>query len=148
MSASKSAFCENRYAANMSDKITSPIQNAEKFPATRPDKMFSDAPPWPEALVTSRTWRELVLTKIFVNSMMSAPASVPQDMIAASTHQRLGKGLIVTGVTLAFASTDPDEISKSPSSSLLAMKMTMMEMMDVIQTKSVSGASQLISFSP
>src|SRR5271154_7181416 len=135
MSASKSAFCENRYAANMSDKITSPIQNAEKFPATRPDKMFSDAPPWPEALVTSRTWREFVLTKNFVNSMMSAPASVPQDMIAASTHQRFG-----SAVPVAFW--------KSPSSSLLAMKITTMEMMDVIQTKSVSGASQLNSFLP
>src|SRR5665213_3745355 len=116
----------------MSDKITSPIQNAEKFPATRPDKMFSDAPPWPEALVTSRTWREFVLTKIFVNSMMSAPASVPQDMIAASTHQRFVKCIMPI-----------PPISKSPSSSLLATKMTMMEMMDVIQTKSVSGASQL-----
>ena len=52
--------------------------------------MFSDAPPWSEALVTSRTWRELVLTKIFVNSMISAPASVPQAMMADSTHQRFG----------------------------------------------------------
>ena len=37
---------------------------------------------------------------------------------------------------------------KSPSSSLLAMKQTMMETMDVIQTRSVSGASQLKFFLP
>ena len=90
MSASKSAFCENRYATNISAKITSPIQNAEKFPVTKPDKIFSDAPPWSDAVVTSRTWRELVLTKIFVNSMMSAPARMPQEMMADKTHQRSG----------------------------------------------------------
>ena len=42
------------------------------------------------AVITSRTWREVVLTKILVNSGISAPATVPQEMIAESTHQRFG----------------------------------------------------------
>src|SRR5277367_3496953 len=132
MSASKSAFCENRYAANMSDRITRPIQNAEKFPATRPDRTLSDAPPWPEALVTSRTWRELVLTKIFVNSMMSAPASVPQPMMAERTHQRFDKSM-GAGCSIILLGLG---IEKSPSNNLLAPKQTRMETMDVIQTRS------------
>src|SRR6185503_9535752 len=68
--------------------MTSPIQNAEKLPATRPDRMLSEAPPWREQLVTSLTWRELVLTKTFVNSGMTAPATVPQLMMTERTHQR------------------------------------------------------------
>ncbi len=135
MSASSAGFCENRYATNISDRITRPIQNAEKLPATRPDRTFSDAPPWPEALVTSRTWRELVLTKIFVNSMMSAPASEPHATMADSTHQR-------------FGCATPSASMKSPSSTLVAPKQTMMDTMDVIQTRSVSGASQLKFFLP
>ena len=75
--------------------MTRPIQNAEKLPATRPDRTLSDAPPWSEASVISWTCRDLVLTKIFVNSMMSAPASVPQPMMAESTHQRFGSGTSV-----------------------------------------------------
>ena len=70
--------------------MTRPIQNAEKLPATKPDRMFSDAPPCLEQLVTSRTCRELVLTKILVNSGISAPATVPQLMMAESTHHRSG----------------------------------------------------------
>ena len=79
-----------------------PIQNAEKLPATKPDRMFSDAPPCLEQLVTSFTCFELVLTKILVNSGISAPATVPQEMMAESTHQRL----VETGAVLV----------KSPSS--------------------------------
>ncbi len=67
-----------------------PIQKAEKLPATKPDKMFSEAPPCFEQLVTSLTCWELVLMKILVNSGISAPATVPQEMIADSTHHRLG----------------------------------------------------------
>ena len=71
---------------NISVRITSPFQNAEKFPATNPDKILSDAPPWCELVVTSCTCRECVLTNTFVNSGMMAPASVPQLMIVESTH--------------------------------------------------------------
>src|ERR1044071_6558936 len=68
--------------------MTRPIQKADMLPATNPDRIFSEAPPCLEQLVTSRTWREFVLVKIFVNSGMSAPATVPQEMMAESTHQR------------------------------------------------------------
>jgi len=67
-----------------------PIQKAEKLPATKPDRMFKEAPPCLEQLVTSFTWAELVLTKTLVNSGMSAPAMVPQLMITESTHHSAG----------------------------------------------------------
>ena len=72
--------------------MTRPIQNAEKLPATKPDRMFSDAPPCLEQLVTSLTCCELVLTKILVNSGINAPATVPQLMMTDSTHHRFGLG--------------------------------------------------------
>src|SRR5437762_8659133 len=102
-----------------------PIQKAEKLPATKPDKIFKDAPPCLEQLVTSRTCREVVLTNTFVNSGISAPATVPQLMIADSTHQRAGCAL-------------PLLSRKSPKSSLLAMKVMMIETAEVIQTRWVS----------
>ena len=76
----------------MSSMMTRPIQKAEKLPATKPDRMFSEAPPCLEQLVTSLTCRELVLTKILVNSGISAPATVPQLMMTESTHHRAGCG--------------------------------------------------------
>src|SRR5260221_400501 len=99
-----------------------PIQNAEKLPATKPDKMFSEAPPCLEQLVTSRTWRELVLTNTLVNSGITAPATVPQLMMTESTHQRAG-------------CATPAASLKSPSNNLLAMKVTRMDTAEVIQTK-------------
>src|SRR5581483_4723733 len=110
----------------------SPIQKAEKLPATKPDKIFSEAPPCLEQFVTSRTCRELVLTNTFVNSGINAPATVPQLMMIDSTHHKSGVGL--------------PSIAKSPSSSLLAMKVTMMETAEVSQTRWVSGASKSKSF--
>src|ERR1043165_1569588 len=111
---------ENCHAANMSTMMHSPIQKAEKLPATKPDRMFNDAPPCLEQLVTSRTCLQLVLTKTFVNSGINAPATVPQLMMADRTHQSAG-----CGVPLKL---------KSPSSSLLAMNVMAMETADVIQT--------------
>src|SRR6266513_6376368 len=83
-------FVENCHATNIRTMMTRPIQKAEKFPATKPDRMFNEAPPCLEQLVTSRTCRELVLTNTFVNSGINAPATVPQEMMAESTHQRAG----------------------------------------------------------
>src|SRR5205823_3105463 len=97
--------------------------------------MFSDAPPCSEERMTSCTCLDLVLTKILVNSMINAPARTPQEMIPASDHQRLARGA-------PLAST------KSPSNSLLAPKATMMARMQLVQTRSVSGDSQLKSFLP
>ena len=67
-----------------------PIQKAEKFPATKPERIFREAPPCFEQLVTSRTWREFVLTNTLVNSGIRAPATVPQEMMMDRTHQRSG----------------------------------------------------------
>src|ERR1051326_8504300 len=117
----------------MSTMMHKPIQNAEKLPATKPDKMLSDAPPCLEQFVTSRTCLELVLTKTFVNSGITAPATVPQLMITESTHHNAG-----CAAPLASA--------KSPSKSLLAMNVTAMETAEVIHTRWVSSASKSKSF--
>ena len=97
--------------------------------------MLRDAPPCLEQLVTSLTWRELVLTKILVNSGISAPATVPQLMMMDSTHHKS----VCTAPALSL---------KSPSSSLLAMKVTPMDTAEVIQTRWVNGASKSKSFLP
>src|SRR5689334_4827109 len=102
--------------------MTRPIQNAEKLPATKPDRMFSDAPPCLEQLVTSRTCREVVLTKTFVNSGINAPATVPQLMMTESTHHK-------SACALPVAST------KSPSNTLLATKVIAIDTAEVIQTR-------------
>src|SRR5213595_447878 len=67
-----------------------PIQKALKLPATRPERMVSDAPPSRDAVTISLTCLECELVKILVNSGMSTAARVPQLMIVASCHQRLG----------------------------------------------------------
>src|SRR5437899_4547044 len=108
----------------MSTMMHNPIQKADMLPATKPERMFSDAPPCLEQLVTSRTWRELVLTKTFVNSGINAPATVPQLMIADRTHQRLG--WVTPTISL-----------KSPRRSLLATKVIRIETAEVIQTRCV-----------
>ena len=59
-----------------------PSQYAEKFPATSPDRMLSEAPPSLDEVTTSWTWRDSVEVKTFTSSGMIAPASVPQEMIA------------------------------------------------------------------
>src|ERR1043166_8140902 len=116
----KAALVENCHATNMRTMMTRPIQKAEKLPATKPERMFSEAPPCLEQLVTSRTCREFVLTKILVNWGISAPAIVPQLMMPDSTHQRFGCAT--------------PSMAKSPSRSLLAMKVIAMETAEVIQT--------------
>src|SRR5580704_14994130 len=113
----------------------SPIQNAEKLPATKPERMFSDAPPCLEQFVTSRTCRELVLTNTLVNSGITAPATVPQLMMTDNTHHKS-----VCAVPAASL--------KSPNSSLLAMNVTAMDTAEVIQTRWVNGASKSKSFWP
>src|SRR3954452_7159266 len=113
--------------------MTKPIQKADMLPATNPERMFREAPPCLEQFVTSRTCRELVLVNTLVNSGMSAPATVPQLIIIESTHQRSGRA------------TPPASL-KSPSNTLLATKVTPMDMAEVSQTRWVSGASKSKSF--
>ena len=63
-----------------------PIQKALKLPATRPDRILSDAPPSRDEETISFTWPELVEVKTLTSSGIIAPASVPQVMIVESFH--------------------------------------------------------------
>ena len=74
----------------MRNRIAMPSQKALKLPATRPDRMLSDAPPSRELVTTSRTCRESIEVKTLTNSGMIAPASVPQVMTVESFHQSDG----------------------------------------------------------
>ena len=69
-----------------------PFQKALKLPATRPERIVSDAPPSREAVTISWTCLECELVKTLVNSGISTAASVPQLMIVASCHHRFGIG--------------------------------------------------------
>ena len=69
--------------------MTTPIQNAEKYPAMRPARMLRLAPPSRDAVTTSRTCLEWVEVNTLTTSGMIAPASVPSVMISDSCHQRL-----------------------------------------------------------
>jgi|SRR5580698_8879058 len=99
-----------------------PIQKAEKLPATKPERMFNDAPPCFEQFVTSFTCLQLVLTNTLVNSGINAPATVPQLIMTDSTHQRFG-----CAVPLAS--------KKSPSRTLLAANVIKIDTNEVIQTR-------------
>src|ERR1041384_1713763 len=68
--------------------MVSPSQYALKFPATKPERMLSDAPPSREEVTTSRTCREFTEVNTFTNSGMIAPARVPQVLTAARFHHR------------------------------------------------------------
>ena len=63
-----------------------PFQNALKLPATRPDRIVSDAPPSRDAVTISWTCFECELVNTLVNSGISTAASVPQLMIVANCH--------------------------------------------------------------
>src|SRR5512134_1928066 len=66
--------------------MAKPSQYAEKFPATKPERMLSDGPPSREAVTISATCRDLVEVNTLTNSGMSAPARVPQEMTVESFH--------------------------------------------------------------
>src|SRR5579859_5767086 len=84
-------FCRPRlliaYAMPISDTMLRPSQYALKLPATKPERMFSDAPPSRDDVTTSRTWLDSTEVNTLTNSGMIAPASVPQLMIVDSFHQ-------------------------------------------------------------
>src|ERR1044071_3932692 len=75
------------YAILISVTIVIPSQYALKFPATKPERMLSDAPPSRDDVTTSRTWRESTEVNTLTNSGMIAPASVPQVITVESFHQ-------------------------------------------------------------
>src|SRR5437870_12721611 len=64
-----------------------PSQYAEKFPATSPERMSSDAPPSRAEVTISRTWLDSVEVNTLTSSGMIAPARVPHVMTVDSFHQ-------------------------------------------------------------
>src|SRR6516164_11839724 len=82
-------LCEKKYATNNSTASVSAFQNTEKLPATMPERMLSEAPPSLLAATTSATWRECALVNTFVNSGITAAASVPHEMMIESVAHRL-----------------------------------------------------------
>src|SRR2546423_15573307 len=87
------------YAIDISTIIVIPNQNALKFPATNPDRMFSDAPPSRDDVTTSRTCRDPTDVKTFTNSGMIAPASVPQ-VITSDSFDHSGASPPTLGITI------------------------------------------------
>src|SRR2546427_2206345 len=79
-------WSEMRYATMSSTEMVRAFQNTEKLPATRPERMVSEAPPSRVAATISRTWRELLLVNTLVNSGIKAAASVPHEMMVESFH--------------------------------------------------------------
>src|ERR1051326_2090242 len=105
--------------------MVNPSQKAEKLPATKPERMLSDAPPSSDEVTISPTWRESTEVKTLTSSGMIAPASVPQEMMAESFHQSVGL---------------------SPRLGIISQetrKVRMMETNEVIQTSEGRGASKL-----
>src|SRR5882672_3958533 len=80
----------NRYAIPINASIAMPSQKALKFPATKPDRMLSDAPPSRDDVTTSRTCDDLSDVNTVTSSGMIAPASVPQVITSDSFHHRDG----------------------------------------------------------
>src|SRR5262245_57579202 len=109
---------------NSSTAIVSAFQNTEKLPATMPDRMFSDAPPSLDAATTSAVCREWALVNTFVNSGISAAASVPHEMITDSVNHRLPP----SGPSIHFDTTN----------------VTMIDRIEHTHTRLVSGASKSI----
>src|SRR5438045_2220541 len=101
-----------------------PSQYALKLPATKPDRIFNEAPPSRELVTISRTCREFVEVNTLTNSGISAPARVPQLMMVASFHQSVlsppREGIVIW----------------------LMMYVRTIDRMEVSHTKVVSGASK------
>src|SRR6185503_8974314 len=74
------------YATAIRPMMVMPSQYALKLPATKPDRMFRDAPPCRDEVTTSRVCAESTDVNTFTNSGMIAPASVPHVMMEDSFH--------------------------------------------------------------
>src|SRR5512143_3342490 len=121
---SLSPCCEKWLATSSSTASVSAFQNTEKLPATMPDRMLSDAPPSLLADTTSATWRECELVNTFVNSGITAAASVPHEMITDSANHIVPPS--------------------GASSHLETVNVTRMDRIEHTHTRLVSGASKLI----
>src|SRR5271156_64732 len=76
----------NKYATDIRPTMVNPSQYAEKFPATKPERIPRDAPPSFADVTTSFTWRDSTEVKALTSSGITAPARVPQEMMEASFH--------------------------------------------------------------
>src|SRR3954470_5152515 len=93
-----------------------PNQNALKFPATRPERMLSDAPPSRDDVTTSRVCRELTDVNTFTNSGMIAPASVPQVITSESFHHNVGSPPMLgirSAETTKVRATETSDVSQT-----------------------------------
>src|SRR5580765_5471695 len=89
-----------------------------------PERMLSEAPPSLLAATTSATCRECELVNTFVNSGITAAASVPQEMLRLNVIHRLPP---------IGASSQRDTAN-----------VTMIDRIEHTQTRLGSGASKLI----
>src|SRR5437763_9956861 len=80
-------------ATPMRVAISMPFQKALKLPATRPERIVSEAPPSRDAVTISWTCLEWELVKTLVNSGMRTAARVPQLMMVASCHHSCGSAV-------------------------------------------------------
>src|SRR6202007_2912697 len=88
--------------------------------------MPRDAPPSSADVTTSLTCRDSVEVKAFTSSGITAPASVPQEMIEASFHH-----CVVSSPSLGRMTAEIAYVSA-------------IEMNEVSQTREVSGASKFM----
>src|SRR5438105_9505361 len=117
----------------MSPAMSMPFQKALKLPATMPERMVSDGPPSREAVTISCTCLECELVKILVNSGIRTAARVPQLIMVASCHHKLGNGV-------------PATTTLSPLiNSQLIRNDVEMHKIDAIQIRRVRGSSKLNS---
>src|SRR3972149_2018461 len=110
---------------NIKRTNTSPIQKALKLPATNPERIFKEAPPVLEEETISLTCFDFVLVNILVNSGIKAAPNVPQLITVERTIQRL--------------------FGRCPINNALTIKVTIMEIIEVIHTNEVRGTSKSIS---
>src|SRR6516165_5653521 len=114
--------------------MSMPIQKALKLPATMPERMVSEEPPSREAVTISWTCLECELVKTFVNSGISTAARVPQLMIVASCHHRLGSACPPTARSRIRSQLMPNDV--------------VMHRIEAIQISRVRGSSKSNSLSP
>src|ERR1044071_10424530 len=104
-----------------------PNQEPEKLPATRPERILSDAPPSFDEVTTSLTCRDSVEVNTLTSSGIIAPARVPQEMMILSFHHSVVL-LPNTGIVR--------EETRNVSTT---------ETTEVIQTSDVRGASKFMT---
>src|SRR5882672_3528956 len=100
----------------MPRKPNATSQKALKFPATKPERMFSDAPPSRDDVTISRTCADLSDVNTVTSSGMIAPARVPQLITSDSFHHSVGsppRSGMMSDETTNVSATDTSEDRKS-----------------------------------